>query len=295
MDDRVIIEAAVNGGRSRREHPAIPVTPEEVAAEAERCAAAGACIVHIHAQDAEGNWRADAAWYAEAHRRIRERAPHLLISITTIRPAHAPVSAALALLATLAGDPATKPDLASINLGHIVLWERGAGATRRTTHFPNGYEDIAALLIRCRETGIVPELGIMDIGFLSNAVLLRDDGLLPAHPWFLVELDSPAFGAGKQVAPATVANYDFLASALRAHFPVAVWAAHGVAQGGYAVLHRALETGAHIRVGFEDAVRLPDDRQAESNAHLVAWAVAAARACERTPATPAEAAAIIGL
>ena len=34
--DRVVIEAALNGNQSRSDHPAVPVTPDEVAAEARR-------------------------------------------------------------------------------------------------------------------------------------------------------------------------------------------------------------------------------------------------------------------
>lgn len=295
MPNVVIIEAALNGGRSRAANPAVPIAPGEVAAEARRCADMGASVVHFHAQDVDGGWLTDAAWYAEAIRGVRECAPGLLVSITSIRPANVPVGLLSDLLAGLAADPATRPDLVSINLGHIVAWEHVAGARgRRTVHFPNSYEDIVALLAICRAQGITPELGLMDVGFLSNAVVLRDDGLLPAQPWFLLELDSPVFGHGRQVAPATVANYDFLVGLLREFFPQALHAAHGVELPGYAVIERALVSGAHVRVGFEDAVQLPDGRLAGSNADLVAWAVGAARVVGREPATSAEARALIG-
>jgi len=295
--DAVIIEAALNRGRGRREHPGVPYTPTDVADDARRCADAGAAVVHIHAQDADGTWSADPAWYAEAHRRIRAATPDLLISITSIRPADRPVSAVLDLLDALAADPRAMPDLLSINCGHIVAWEPSENAEspgRRTVHFPNDYADIAALLARCARWGIVPELGMMDIGFVSNAVLLRDDGLLPAQPWFLIELDSAAYGAGRQVAPATAANYDLLAGLMRAQFPGAAWAGHGNGLPGYAVIRRALETGGHIRVGFEDAMHLPDGRLAPDNASLVAWAVDAARSLGREPATIEEARTITG-
>ena len=134
----------------------------------------------------------------------------------------------------------------------------------------------------------------MDLGFVSNAVALRDDGVLPARPWFLIELDSPAYGSGVQVAPSTVANYDALAAPLRQHFPAARWAAHGQGVAGYAVIERALADGAHVRVGFEDAIHLPDGRLARSNAELVRWAVAAAQKAGRTPATIEEARLITG-
>lgn len=271
-----IIEAALNGGRSRAEHAALPVTPEEIADEARRCADAGASVVHIHAQDEAGTARADRDWYTATIRAIRAATPGLLISLTTIRVETAPV--------------------ATVNLGHLVAWERNeVPGGRRTIHYPNSHDDLAAALGLCTAIGIAPELGLMDIGFIANAVALRHDGLLPALPWFLLELDSPAFGSGWQVAPSTIANYDFLAHLLREHFPAAPWAAHGHGLPGYAVLERALATGAHARVGFEDCLQLPDGKLAPSNAAQVEWAVATARSLGREPVTIAEARAIIGI
>lgn len=291
----VVIEAALNGNQSRADNPAVPITPDEVAAEARRCAEAGASVVHIHAQNADGDWRADGDWYAAAIRAIRAAAPGLLISLTSLRPEGVPVETINDFLAALAAVPETRPDLVSVNLGHIVAWEHDARpGTRRTLHYPNSHADLAATLARCDEVGIVPELGVMDIGFIGNAVALRHDGLLPALPWFLLELDTPAFGAGRQIAPATRANYDYLAHLLREHFPAAPWAAHGHGLATYPILERALATGAHVRVGFEDSLYLPDGSLAPSNADQVAWAVAAARALGREPATAAEARAIIG-
>jgi uncharacterized protein (DUF849 family) len=133
----------------------------------------------------------------------------------------------------------------------------------------------------------------MDFGFVSNAVTLREDEVLPAAPWFLLELDSPAYGDGAQVAPATVANYAALSAALRGQFPGATWAAHGAGVATYPVVRRALEEGAHARVGFEDCVRMPDGTLARSNADQVAWAVEQAVELGRRPATAKEAREII--
>jgi uncharacterized protein (DUF849 family) len=295
----VVIEAAINGGRGRDEHPGVPLAPDEAAAEASRCAAAGAAVVHLHARAGDGGWSADPAWYAAALRAIRPKHPELLVSITSIRPAGVPVDPVVGLLGALAADPATRPDLVSVNLGHITAWEPDptAGSTaprRRTIHFPNDYAEVVAILTACREHGIVPELGVMDLGFVANAVALRDDGLLPARPWFLLELDSPGYGAGPQVAPATVANYDVLADRLREHFPGAAWAAHGAGVATYPVVRRALATGGHVRVGLEDATLGPNGVPASGNAELVAWAAAAAASSGRHGATAVEARRIVG-
>jgi len=293
--DAVVIEAALNGGRDRAEHPAVPLAPEEVAAEARRSAEAGAAVVHFHARTVDGGWSADPTWYGAAIRLIRVAAPDVLVSITSLRPAGVPVAAYLDLLSGLAADDATRPDLISVNLGHLVAWGRDAAGAATTVHFPNDYADVAALLAACRAHGVVPELGVMDTGFVSNAVALRDDGVLPDRAWFLLELDSPGYGGGAQVAPATVANYDSLSRVLGEQFPHAAWAAHGAGVATYAMVARAIEDGAHVRVGFEDAIVLVDGTRAPGNAAMVDWAVAAARERGRRPATPAETRAMLGI
>ena len=292
----VVVEAALNGGRDRAEHEAVPYTAAELAAEARRCADEGATVFHVHARADGGGWTADPARYAQVIRDLREAVPHGLVSITSIRPEGIHVEVMLDLLAAIAGDPATTPDLISVNLGHIVTWEPVTAdpVRRRTTHYPNAYEDITRLLAACAMHGIRPELGVMDLGFISNAVALQGDGVLPRRPWFLIELDSPTYGSGVQVAPSTGANYDALASPLRQHFPAAHWAAHGQGVAGYTVIERALADGAHVRVGFEDAIYLPDGRLARSNAELVRWTIAAAQDAGRTPATVDEARLITG-
>jgi 3-keto-5-aminohexanoate cleavage enzyme len=292
----VVIEAALNGGRDHAENEAVPYTSAELAAEAKRCADEGATIFHVHARADDGGWTADPARYAQAVRDLHEAVPDGLVSITSIRPEGVRVREILDLLAALAGDPATKPNLISVNLGHIVSWQlmTSGSVRRRTTHYPNAYEDIIGLLAACKTHGIRPELGVMDLGFVANAVALRDDGLLPQRPWFLIELDSPAYGSGVQVAPSTVANYDAIVTPLREHFPASRWAAHGQGVAGYAVIERALVDGAHIRVGFEDAIHLPDGRLARSNAELVSWAVVAAHEAGRTPAAIEETRVITG-
>lgn len=294
MIDRqpVVIEVALNGGRAVTEHPAVPLTPIDVASEAARCYDAGATVAHIHARTIEGASSFDPAWYADAIRRIRAAAPGMLISITSLRPAGFAADLVLDALRTLAADSATRPDLISVNLGHTVQWDREGG---RTIHFPNDYEDVVHLLELCAELGVWPELGVMDLGYISNAVLLRNAGVLPDDPWFLLELDSPGYGDGMQVAPATQENYDFLSATLAEHVPGARWAAHGNEVATYAVLERALSDGAHVRVGLEDAIVLPDGSPGEGNADQVRWAVFAVSTHGRRLATPSETRRVIGI
>ncbi|CAA9523191.1 MAG: hypothetical protein AVDCRST_MAG79-312, partial [uncultured Thermoleophilia bacterium] len=54
MTDPLLIVAALNGLRSRAECPKVPLTADELAAEARRAAEAGAGIVHVHARKPDG-------------------------------------------------------------------------------------------------------------------------------------------------------------------------------------------------------------------------------------------------
>ncbi len=233
-----------------------------------------------------GDWSADPAWYAEAHRRIRDAAPGLLVSITSIRPADQPVAVVLDLLTTLASRSADLPDLSrstsatsppgSRNPARMVGRVARSISRTSTRRSPR-------LLARCRSLGIMPELGVMDLGFVSNAVALRDDGLLPARPWFLIELDSPAYGAGRQVAPSTAENYDLSRWSRPRAFP------HGGMGGarewdpGVRGAPPRARNGRPYPRRLRGCHHLPDGPIAPDNAAMVEWAVAAARSAGASP------------
>jgi hypothetical protein len=46
--NRVLVQAAINGTRTRAEHPAIPITPAQQAKEAAAAVTEGAGAVHVH-------------------------------------------------------------------------------------------------------------------------------------------------------------------------------------------------------------------------------------------------------
>jgi uncharacterized protein (DUF849 family) len=48
-----MLKACLNGDRSRADHPAVPVTPAELAEEALRAAKAGDTAVHLHPRGAD--------------------------------------------------------------------------------------------------------------------------------------------------------------------------------------------------------------------------------------------------
>ena len=65
MNDRnIAIAVAPNGGRkTKADHPALPLTPAELAATAAECLEAGAAMIHVHVRDANGRHLLDADAY----------------------------------------------------------------------------------------------------------------------------------------------------------------------------------------------------------------------------------------
>ena len=77
--------------------------------------------------------------------------------------------------------------------------------------------------------------------------------------------------------------------------PDSQWAAFGIGPHAYPMLAQALLLGGHVRVGLEDNYYLEKGVKAPHNAALVEKAVRIMNSLGNTPATPAEARAILGI
>src|SRR5271165_1614788 len=84
MNTEVIITCAVTGaGDTVGKHPAIPVTPAQIADAALEAAGAGAAVAHIHVRNPEtGKFSRDAALYADVVERIRASNTDVIINLT---------------------------------------------------------------------------------------------------------------------------------------------------------------------------------------------------------------------
>jgi uncharacterized protein (DUF849 family) len=77
------VEACLNGGRSRVEHDAVPLTPAELAADAVAVRRAGAFAVHVHPRDRNGAQTMDATACDAVVAAIRAAAPGLPVGLST--------------------------------------------------------------------------------------------------------------------------------------------------------------------------------------------------------------------
>lgn len=109
------VEACLNGGRTRTEHPAVPQTSAELAADAIDVRRAGAFAVHVHPRDDSGAETMDARTCDAAVAAIRGAVRGLPVGLSTsegIDPD--PFARAAAVTAWR-----QRPDFVSVNLSEL--------------------------------------------------------------------------------------------------------------------------------------------------------------------------------
>jgi uncharacterized protein (DUF849 family) len=126
------VKACLNGGCTRQEHPAVPHSAAELAADAIAVRKAGAFAVHVHPRDARGAQTLEASACDAAVAAIRAAAPRLPIGLSTsvaIDPD--PFARAAAVRSWR-----RRPDFVSVNLSESG-W---AGVVRAALHAGIGVE-----------------------------------------------------------------------------------------------------------------------------------------------------------
>jgi uncharacterized protein (DUF849 family) len=230
----MLLEVALNGSRTRAEHPAIPLVPTEHAREAAAAVAAGAGAIHVHVRDAIGLESLAPADVADTLHALRATCPGVPVGVSTGAWIVPDVSQRLALI----GAWTEIPDFASVNL-----------------HEAGAIEVIRALLDRA----IGVEAGVWNV---SAAKRLLRSGLADRCLRVLIE-------AGEDPGDPR-ANLERIETVLgRLDRPRLL---HGRDASAWDLVALAARRGYDARIGFEDIVTLPDGTLAESNTALVAAA-----------------------
>ena len=266
MNFEVIITCAVTGaGDTVEKHPAIPVTPEQIAAAAIDAARAGAAIVHCHVRDpATGKGARDVALYRETVERIRSADTDVVINLTAgmggdlfIGPDHAPTQFGddtdlVGADARLPHVEELLPEICSLDCGSLNFDDGSLVYVSTPDMLRRGAK-------RIRELGVKPELEIFDTGNLSFALQMLKEDLLEPPPLFQLCHGIP-WGA-----PADVGVFKSLVDQLPSH---ANWTAFALGRYQMAFAAQAVLLGGNVRVGLEDNLYLERGVFA-SNAQLV--------------------------
>jgi uncharacterized protein (DUF849 family) len=126
------VQACLNGGRTREEHPAVPETPAELAADATAVRRAGAFAVHMHPRDVHGAETLEPAACDAAVTAVRAAVRGLPVGLSTAETIDRdPFARAAAVKAWR-----SPPDFVSVNLDEPG-W---AGIVRAALHAGIGVE-----------------------------------------------------------------------------------------------------------------------------------------------------------
>jgi uncharacterized protein (DUF849 family) len=265
----LILAVAPNGARkTKADHPALPMTPREIAREAARSAEAGAAMIHLHVRDASGGHSLDPETYRDAIAAVRrETGDRLIVQVTSEAVGRYSAAEQMAMVRAL------KPEAVSLALKEIL---------------PEGAEEapVAGFLAWVAREEILPQFILYDAAELARFGELVARGIIPDGPHFLL------FVLGRYSKDQTSAPRDLLPF-LQAREGADPWAlcAFGRREVACAVTAAALD--GHARVGFENNLYLPDGRLAPDNAALVAAVAEGARTIGRPLADAAEARAVL--
>lgn len=260
---------------TKRLTPHVPVSPDEIIADAIRVAEAGAQIVHVHARDEEGQ----PTWRAEAYERIlapiRRECPELVLCVTTSGRNWSDFERRSEVL-DLDGD--ARPDMASLTLGSMNF------VTGPSVNAPTMIQQLAGAM---KERGIRPELEVFDLGMVHYARYLERKGLLPRRKYVNILLGS--LGTAQARIGALAALVDALPDET-------VWAAAGIGVFQLPMNVAAIVAGGGVRVGIEDSIHFDFGRtELATNEAVVQRIVRIAEECQRPLATPIEARRVLGL
>lgn len=275
-DQPVWLEVALNGAAGQGYQPKIPVTPEAIIAEGIECAKAGAAIIHLHVYSEAGQPVEDVDLYTRVFEGIKTECdaivyPTLALS-GSVEERYAPIKALAArgLMEWGVVDPG------SVNITHRTQAVAGVDGLM----YPNPDSHIRAGLELAAKDGWRPAYAIYEPGFARLGAALAanfPDGQTPIYRIMLS--DNLLFGM-----PPSESAIHFYAEHLAQEAPGAPWMLSGLDADVTSVMRPALEAGAHIRVGLEDA----SFGCQKTNLELVEEAVGVITASGRSLATPSE-------
>lgn len=233
-----MLQACLNGGRTRDFHPAVPYTAAELARDAERAIATGASELHAHPRDSDGRESLDPGIVAEAILALRASVPDIPIGLST----HWRIPPGGAARQALVRQWDVVPDYVSINLIE---------------------DDAEAMIALALGKGIGIEAGLWSISDAERFVVLPD-----ARSCLRVLIEINEQDAAEGLAAAT--GIISVLGAAGFTLPILL---HGDEASVWPMFRQAIARGYDGRIGLEDGRLLPSGKAAKDNAELLQAAV----------------------
>lgn len=293
MSRKVILTCAVTGNAPfNPKHPAMPVTPKQIAGACLEAAGAGASIVHIHVRNPEtGSGSRDPNLFKEVVDRVRSTGVDIVLNLTCGLGAFFlpdPEDEARALPESDVIPTAERvrhlemclPEIASLD---ITTGNQVEGPLEFV--YLNTTRTLRQMAKRFQELGVKPELETFSPGDILFGNQLVKEGLIDGPPLFQMVL-GVLWGS-----PAGAETILYQRGLLP---PDAHWAAFGIGRDEMPMVAQAALLGGNVRVGLEDNLYLSRGVFA-TNGQLVERARRIVENIGMSVASPGEARKILGL
>lgn len=269
--NKLLITVAPTGAESSKgDVPALPTTLAELVETAQRCAAAGAAMVHVHIRDEQHRPTLDVGRLKDTVAALRE-CTALVVQLSTGGSVHDPLEQRLQVLDA-------EPDSCSLTMGTTNFGD---------DVFLNPWPFIKDLYQLSQEREVVPEFELFDLGHVHALSRLLKEFGLPYGGRVHCDLVMNVPGGMPGTADALVAAVAALPE------QVTSWSATGIGRSTLTVALAALAKGGHLRVGMEDVLTLAKGVPVTHNEQLVSRAAELGRLAQREPMTPVEARALL--
>jgi 3-keto-5-aminohexanoate cleavage enzyme len=263
MNPAVLTTALTGPLATKADNPALPVTPEEIAAAAKDAHEAGAAVVHVHVRDADQRPTADLEIARRAIGLIEETCPALVQLSTGVG-----LGVGLEERSKLVE---LQPAMATLNVCSMTF-----GANE----FSNPPDGVRRLAYRMGELGVKPELELYDGGHLEMALALHSEGLLQEPLQFSLVM---GVLGGMAATPANLV-------ALINRIPEgSVWQVIGIGRHNLPMTAIGLAMGGNARTGMEDTLLVRRGQPTTGNGELTERLATTASALDRPPATVGQA------
>ena len=251
---RVALAVAPNGGRkTKADHPALPLSADELARTAAECLERGASMIHLHVRDAEGRHCLDPEAYRAAIASICEAVgDRLVLQITSESLGrYSPAEQRAAVLRT-------NPEAVSL-------------ALRELAPEAADEKDFGDFLGKLKQMRVHPQIILYTPAEAERLGAMLKQGLIPFDKL------SVLYVLGRFALTRTALPRDLLPFLAPEAPRFQAWSVCAFGRRETACVTAAALLGGHARVGFENNLALPSGERAASNADLVG---AAAHALE---------------
>ena len=269
----VVIAVAPNGARkTKADHPRLPISPDEIVAEAEACLAAGVSMIHLHVRDADDQHTLDPTTYRGAIDALRDAVGDtLVVQMTT--EAVGRYTAAEQIDAV----QAVTPEAVSIALREIVPDAASEDPAGAFFHWLTERQVLAQFILYAPEE-------------VATYVDLRERAVIPGGEHSVLFVLG-RYTTNQQSSPSDIVPFVERYAELQVRVP---WMVCAFGQREAECIAAAIEMGGHARVGFENNQLRRDGSAAASNADAVTDAAAVARVSGRPIADAATARDVLG-